>query len=391
MSEAFRASHPSVEHLRDAARRRMPGFAFDYLSGGCHSEINLRENTDAIRQLKLKPYYLRAYNGAHLETEVFGQRYNAPFGVSPIGLQGLMWPRATEYLAQAAHEANIPFILSTVATADIETVARLTDGQAWFQLYHPTEDSLRNKLLERLKAVGLPVLVALADTPSFGYRPKEIKNGLSIPPQMTVRNVLQMIGHPTWSFGQLSAGVPTFATMRPYLPKGLSLKHLGLFMNRTFSGRLTEPKLKALRDLWPGKLVVKGIVNEHDAERAIALGVDGFIVSNHGGRQHDTGEPAVQSLRRLAAKFGDKTTIMMDSGIRSGPDIACCLAAGARFVFLGRTFMYGVGALGQPGAAHTMAMLARQLRQVMEQIACEHPDQLPGHLLGVPPSAERCA
>ena len=384
--DEFRSSHPSVEDLRASAQRRMPGFAFDYLDGGCHSNLNLRENTAAIRDVKLTPYYLRDYPGARLQTPLFGHTYSAPFGVAPIGLQGLMWPRATEYLARAAHQANLPFILSTVATADIETVAELTDGRAWFQLYHPTKDELRDKILDRLAAVGLPVLVILADTPSFGYRPKEIQNGLSIPPRMTVRNVLQMVTHPTWSLGQLTAGTPTFATMRPYLPKGLSLKHLGLFMNQTFSGRLTRDKVAAIRDRWKGKLVVKGIVNEEDAEQALSLGVDGFIVSNHGGRQHDAGEPAIHSLKRLVGTYGDRTTIMMDSGIRTGADIACSLACGARFAFLGRTFMYGVGALGEAGAGHTMAMLQRQLTQVLEQIACEHPHALPGHVISDAPS-----
>lgn len=365
----------------------MPGFAFDYLDGGCHSNINLQQNTEALRQIKLMPYYLRDYPGANLQTELFGRAYSAPFGVAPIGLQGLMWPKATEYLARAAFEANIPFILSTVATADIETVAELTEGQAWFQLYHPAEDDLRDKLLARLEAANVEVLVLLADTPSFGYRPLEIKNGLSIPPRLTLKNVVQMVLHPTWSWGQLTAGPPTFATMRPYLPKGVSLKHLGLFMNKTFSGRLTKDRLAALRERWRGKLVVKGIVSDEDARTALGLGVDGLIVSNHGGRQHDTGDPAVHSLLRLAHHFGNETTLMMDSGLRTGADVACSLACGARFTFLGRTFMYSVAALGRKGGPHAVAMLMRQLQQVMEQVACERPHdfgRFVGHCSDVP-------
>lgn len=380
-NDAIDSRVPSIEHLRERARKRIPRFAFEYLEGGCNSEINLRRNTEEIREVKLKPYYLRDYPGSDQSVELFGKTYDAPFGIAPIGLQGLIWPRATEILAKAAFDHNIPFTLSTVGTASIETVAELTEGNAWFQLYHPTEDELRNKLLDRAADAGLPVLVILADTPTFAYRPKEIKNGLSIPPRMSVSNVIQMMMHPTWSFSQLSAGAPEFKTMKPYIPKGLSMKHLGLFMNKTFSGRLNPDKIAAIRDRWKGKLVVKGIVNSEDAEKAISLGVDGMIVSNHGGRQLDAGQSTIKPLTALAKEFGDRTTIMIDSGLRAGPDIACALASGAKFAFMGRTFMYGVGALGEKGGDHTIAMLKKQLQQVMEQVACERVSDFPKHLV----------
>ena len=381
MSEVFNSNYPSIEHLRERARQRVPRFAFEYLEGGCFSNINLQRNTDEIRQVQLRPWYLRDYPGSDLKTELFGTTYDAPFGVSPIGLQGLIWPKATEILAKAAHQHNLPFILSTVATASIETVAEITEGKAWFQLYHPAEDSLRDKLLDRASDAGLPVLVILADTPTFAYRPKEIRNGLSIPPRMTLRNILQMMMHPTWSFGQLGAGAPEFKTMKPYLPKGLSMKHLGLFMNKTFSGRLNPAKISAIRARWKGKLVVKGIVTEEDAETALGLGVDGFIVSNHGGRQLDAGESTIKPLTELAKKFGQRTTVMIDSGLRAGPDVACAIASGARFAFMRRSFMYGIGALGKDGGDHTMTMLKRQLKQVMEQVGCERVADLPKHLV----------
>jgi L-lactate dehydrogenase (cytochrome) len=384
MPEAFNSNYPSIEHLRERARQRVPRFAFEYLEGGCFSNINLQRNTDEIRQVQLRPWYLRDYPGSDLKTELFGTTYDAPFGVAPIGLQGLVWPKATETLAKAAHEHNIPFILSTVATANIETVAELTQGKAWFQLYHPAEEALRDKLLDRARDAGFPVLVILADTPTFAYRPKEIRNGLSIPPRMSVRNVIQMMLHPTWSFSQLAAGAPEFKTMKPYLPKGLSMKHLGLFMNKTFSGRLNPAKISALRERWKGKLVVKGIVTEEDAETALGLGVDGFIVSNHGGRQLDAGQSTIKPLTELAQKFGNRTTVMIDSGLRAGPDVACALASGAKFAFMGRSFMYGVAALGKAGGDHTMTMLKRQLKQVMEQVGCARVADLPKHLVRGP-------
>lgn len=381
MSDYFHSQYPSIELLREKARKRMPGFAFDYLEGGCFSERNLRRNTEDIREIELRPWYLKNFTGASQKTEILGIEYDSPFGIAPVGLQGLMWPKSCEFLAQSATNHNIPFVLSTVSTASIETVAEITGGKAWFQLYHPAEDEMRDKLLDRAADAGMPVLVILADTPTFAYRPKEIKNGLSIPPKMSLRNVFQMTTHPTWSFSQLFAGAPEFKTMKPYMPKGLNMKHLALFMNKTFSGRLNEDKIKAIRDKWKGKLVVKGIVNEEDADMVVRLGADGFIASNHGGRQLDPGQSTIKPLANLAEKFGDKTTVMIDSGIRGGQDVACALANGAQFTFLGRSFMYGVCALGEKGGDHTINILKRQLQQVMEQLACEKVSDFPNHLI----------
>lgn len=380
MSEKTFPEYPDIPHLREKALRTIPRFAFDYVDGGCNSETNLRRNTEELRQIRLKPVYVRKAGEPSLETSLFGKTYAAPFGMAPVGLQGLIWPRATEILAAAARKANIPFCLSTVATADIETVARITDSEAWFQLYHPVEEELRDKILRRASDAGYPVLVVLADVPAFGYRSKEIRSGLSIPPKMTLRNILQVMGSPKWALKTLLAGQPEFKTLTPYIPKGMSLKQLGVFMNRTFSGVLDEDKLRAIRERWNGKLVLKGVASEEDTDQAVRLGFDGVIVSNHGGRQLDVGESAVRPLQRIARSYGDRITVMMDSGIRNGPDIACALAAGARFTFLGRSFMYGVGALGQHGGDHVIRILRQQLHQVMMQLRCERVDELPGCL-----------
>ncbi|MEM6318462.1 MAG: alpha-hydroxy acid oxidase [Bacteroidota bacterium] len=377
----YNPNYPSIEDLRQRAKSRIPRFAFEYLDGGCNQEINLKKNTTDLRQVELKPWYLKKYGGADLKTTLFGTTYDAPFGVAPIGLQGLMWPRATEILAKAAFQHNLPFILSTVGTADIETVGELTEGKAWFQLYHPTEDELRDKLIERAAAAEYPVLVLLSDTPTFGYRAKEIKNGLAIPPKMTVSNMLQIVGSPNWAINTLLAGQPEFKTLKPYIPKGMSLRHLGLFMNKTFTGRMNAEKIKPIRDKWNGKLVLKGVANEADVEEAIRLGLDGVIVSNHGGRQLDAGQATIKPLTSIAAKYGDQITVMMDSGIRSGPDIARTLASGAAFAFLGRSFMYGVAALGKQGGHHTMSILKIQFQQIMEQLGCERVADLPRHLI----------
>jgi|TARA_B100001079_G_scaffold33678_1_gene25481 L-lactate dehydrogenase (cytochrome) len=193
-------------------------------------------------------------------------------------------------------------------------------------------------------------------------------------------NILQMCTHPTWALSQLVSGSPEFKTMKPYIPKGLNMKHLAEFMDRNFNGRLTQDKIKALRDSWKGNLVVKGIVNPEEADLVVKLGVDGLIVSNHGGRQLDNGQSTVAALKTLK-EYKGKIKIMMDGGLRSGADIANSLACGAEFTFVGRAPMFGVAALGKKGGDHTFTMLKRQLQQVMQQVACEKVEDFPDHLI----------
>ena len=381
MKFEFNPDYPSIDDLRTRAKGRIPKFAFEYLDGGCNEEINLYKNTAEIREVELLPEYLKHYSGINMSTELFGHTYDAPFGIAPIGLQGLIWPNSPEILAKAAFDHNIPFTLSTVSTSSIERISEITEGRAWFQLYHPAEDNLRDELIKRAEAAECPVLVILSDVPSFGYRSKEIKNGLAMPPRMTFNNMLQIMGKPDWALKTLVHGQPSFKTLKPYIPKGMNMHHLGLFMNQTFNGRLSEEKIAAIRDKWKGKLVLKGIVNEADVDKAIRLGVDGIIVSNHGGRQLDAGQSSIHSLTRITKDYQDKIKIMLDSGLRSGPDIARAIASGAQFTFLGRSFMYGVAALGKEGGDHTIAILKTQLQQVMQQICCERVEDLPNHLV----------
>ena len=377
----YDSRYPAIDDLREKAKRQIPRFAFEYLDGGCNEDVNLYKNTAHLRDVELKPLYLTKHTGSNIKTELFGHVYDAPFGVAPVGLQGLMWPNAPEILAKAAFKHNIPFILSTVTTSSIERIGELTEGKAWFQLYHPAENELRDDIINRLKSAGYPVLVVLCDVPTFGYRPRDIRNGLAIPPRMTLRNILQIMQRPEWAIKTLINGQPEFATMKRYMPKGLNMKQLGLYMNRTFSGRLNEEKIKPIRDMWKGKLVLKGVASDEDTDLAIRLGLDGIIISNHGGRQLDAGQSTIRSLEPIAQKYKGKIKIMMDSGIRSGPDVARALASGAEFTFLGRTFMYGVSALGERGGDHTMSILKTQLQQVMEQVCCENTTVLHRHLI----------
>ena len=381
MKLEYDSRYPSIDDLRKKAQKKIPRFAFEYLDGGCNEDVNLYKNTEELRNVELKPLYLSKHHGSDMKTELFGHVYDAPFGIAPVGLQGLMWPNAPEILAKAAFEHNIPFILSTVTTSGIERICELTEGRAWFQLYHPAENKLRDDIIKRAEVSGCPVLVILCDVPTFGFRPRDIRNGLAMPPRMTLKNVLQIMGRPDWAMNTLRYGQPAFATMKPYMPKGLNMKQLGQYMNRTFSGRLNEEKIAPIRDMWKGKLVLKGVASEEDTEMAIRLGIDGIIVSNHGGRQLDAGQSSIKPLAAIAQKYKSQIKVMMDSGIRSGPDVARSLASGADFTFMGRSFMYGVSALGKTGGHHTISVLKTQLQQVMEQICCEKIKDFPAHLI----------
>ncbi|TYP95964.1 L-lactate dehydrogenase (cytochrome) [Sphingobacterium allocomposti] len=379
----YNPKYPSVADLKTKAKSRIPKFAFDYLEGGANEEFNLAKNESDFDDIFLKPQYLHVAGDIDMSVELFGRRYSAPFGISPIGLQGLMWPNAPEILAKAAAKHDIPYTLSTVSTSSIERIAEVSDGKAWFQLYHPTEDLLRDDILRRLKDVECPVLVVLVDVPSFGLRYREIKSGLSMPPKMNVSNIVQALMRPIWGIKTLQHGIPSFATLRPYMEKGLDLTQLGQFMNRTFTGKVNVEKVKAIRNIWKGPLVLKGITTDEDMQAAIDIGVDGVIVSNHGGRQIDAGESSINSLIHLAANpaYKAKVKIMLDGGIRSGVDLGRAHAVGSDFNFMGRPFMYGVGALGDEGAEHTINMFKAQLYQVMQQLALENVSEFPGRLL----------
>ncbi|UXP32625.1 alpha-hydroxy-acid oxidizing protein [Reichenbachiella agarivorans] len=373
----YNSGYPSIEDLIEKAKKKIPRFAFEYLDGGCNEDVNLIRNTKEIRDVQLIPQYLSKHIQSDMSTELFGHTYDAPFGIAPVGLQGLMWPNAPEILAKAAYRHNVPFILSTVTTMSIERASELTEGRAWFQLYHPAKEEVRDDILKRAEAAECPVLVLLSDVPTFGFRPRDIRNGLAMPPRMTLSNILQIMGRPEWAVKTLLHGQPNFKTLIPYMPKGLNMKQLGKFMDQTFSGRLNEDKVAAIRDKWKGKIVLKGVASEEDTERAIKLGLDGIIVSNHGGRQLDAGQSTIAPLTKIAEKYKGQIKIMMDSGLRSGPDVARTLASGAEFTFMGRSFMYSVAALGNEGGDHIIGMLKTQLQQVMEQVCCERVEDFP--------------
>ncbi len=381
MRPGFFNRYPDLWQLQQRAKKRIPSFAFEYLEGGCNENENMQRNMSDFKQIQLMPQYLQDFKASDPSVTIFGEKYDAPFGVTAIGLQGLIWPNSAEILARAAAKGNIPFMLSTVTTSSIERIAEITGGKAWFQLYYPQDAKVRDDIIRRLKDCGIKNLCLLSDVPTFGYRGWDIRNGLSMRPKMSLKNFLQISGKPRWALNTLRHGQPSFASLKPYTPKGLNLTQLGEFMNKTFDGRLSERKIVEVREQWEGNLIIKGIVNPKDVEVALKLGIDGIIVSNHGGRQLDAGESSIKPLRSLAREFGDKLTVMMDGGVRSGPDMARAVACGAKMVFMGRPFMYSVGALGEKGGDHSVDMFKIQFQQVMEQTGCQSVADLPSRLV----------
>ena len=382
MVQALIRQSACIADLKKRARQRIPQFAFDYVEGGCNSENTLRRNRIALNEVCLRPDYLKSYAEPELSVDLFGHTYNAPFGIAPLGLTGLVWPKTSAMHARAAHKANIPFILSTLSTTSIEEAAAGAKENFWFQMYPPSDLNIREDLIKRAEDSGCKNLVVTLDVPSASRRPKDIKSGLAIPPKITLNSVFQSALRPLWSLAMVKEGLPQFASLQPYL-KGLkSMDDVANFVRFALREVVDETMLKQIRDRWKGNLIVKGINHVDDARRAAALGVDGIIVSNHGGRQLDAALPSITSLQDIvAASLSDDLVVMVDSGVESGVDIARFLAHGAHTVFSGRAFLYGVAAHQERGAEHTIDLLHDELQQVMSQLHCGRPSHLQQHLL----------
>ena len=379
-SDYFNPRYPNSEYLQSKAKSRMPMFAFDYLNGGCIDECGPADNRENLKRVRLNSPLLKRRRQPDYSVDLFGKRYRYPFGVAPVGLQGLMWPDAPEILAQAAADLEIPYVLSTVSSASLETIVEIAQGYAWFQFYNPTVEDVRADILRRAAQAGCDVLVVTVDVPTFGYRPKDIRNGLSMPPKMTWRNVLQMLARPAWLLGTAKAGKPEMKTLLPYMPPNTPADEFQTFMNKTVMGSVDADSLRKIRDVWQGKLVIKGISRMEDADAAVEIGADGIVVSNHGARQLDAGPNLIESLIGISKKHGGTIEIIYDSGLYSGTDLAKVLACGAGFGLFGRLFVYGVAALGRRGGVHTINMLGSQFAQVSQQLGCVSRSDFPGCL-----------
>lgn len=365
--------YPSVPYLRRRARRRIPHFAWEYLASGEGNERTAQQNVEALQRVVLTPRFMRGVLEPDLSVELFGMRYQLPFGIAPIGLTGLIWPGADGILADTAARCEIPYVASTVNTAPISEMGSRAGGMGWFQLYPPRDLDVRDDLLHRAQRAGFTVLVVTADAPARSRRERQTKARITVPPQITPRLIMQAVRRPAWSASLLRHGLPRFRALERYVDRN-TLAEMAGFIGASLGGTLDWDYLAQLRKLWIGPLVVKGILHPDDAQRCVDAGADGVIVSNHGGRQLDTAPAAINALGPIVERI-DKP-VMFDSGVRSGTDVARAISLGADFVFSGRSFMFGIGALGRSGAQHVTKVFELELLSVMHQLGCESLPQL---------------
>lgn len=360
---------PTLEYIERRARRRIPRFAFDFLEGGTGDDVGVARNRAALDAVELVPRF-GAASPIQTKVTLFGTEYSAPVGISPVGVDGIVWPGATKLFAIAARETGIPYIAGTLATASIEEVVGIAGPCAWFQLYGlPAHDhKVTFDLMKRADAAGVRVLVATLDAPVRSKRPRDLRNGLVVPFRARPSTVLDVATSLPWLLALMKAGTPAFRNMERYVESPPTLAKTAGFVQSEIKGTFSWEAVKRMRDAWPGALVVKGILHPADAEQAIAAGVNGILVSNHGGRQLDAAPAAIDVLPAIAATVGNKATILFDSGIRSGLDIARAIALGAHGVFAGRAFLLGLGALGASGAHYVAELLQEELQVAMGQL-----------------------
>ena len=373
--------YPSTDHLQRAARRRLPKFAYDYVDGGTGPEVGLRRNREALDAVTLVPRYVTDRAPVDMSVELFGRSYTRPFGIAPMGLAGLMYPRAELHFARAAGRAGIPVGLSTACTVNVEDFGRTADGVGWFQLYPPKDEEVNDDLLRRAADAGCPVAMVTVDVPSRGWRPRDMYNGLAVPPRLTARNIMRAAARPGWSLATVAAGMPRFRTLGRYAP-GRGMFDIAAYVTEQLGNPVSRDRLQRIRDRWDGELVIKGVMHPADAEAAVAMGYTGILVSNHGGRQLDASPSPVEVLPEILRVVGDRAVVMVDSGFSSGLDIVKAYALGARFVFCGRVFMWGVSALGRRGPDHVVDMLTDEVTLALTQIGCSRLADLDAGWLG---------
>ncbi|WP_343806897.1 alpha-hydroxy acid oxidase [Marinobacterium maritimum] len=362
--------YPSSAYLQDRARRRLPGFVYDYLEGGSGRQSALLRNTGVFDRVDLTPRYFNDCAAIDLNTQLFGQSFKVPFGVAPIGMDGLICPQAVSHLARSAQQHGCPIVASTFSTSSLEEVARLAGEQAWFQLYPFSDARIESDIIERARKAGYSVLVVTVDVPVGGRRERDMRNGLSLPPRPSLGLCTDLLRHPGWALRQFRHGLPSFSNLHPYKRSSND------FLPAKVEGDVPWQRLEGFRRRWPGTLVVKGVLHPDDARRCQEIGVDGIVVSNHGGRQLDACPATLEALPAIRQAVGPGFPLLVDSGLRSGLDVARALAAGADFALLGRTFMYAMAALGEAGADHSMRMLKEELENALQMIRCPDITQL---------------
>ena len=370
--------YPASIAMEAVALRRMPGFARDYLQGGIGDEVCLARNRASLDAERLVPRYLIEDAEPELSVPVAGAVWSAPFGVAPLGLGGLIWPGAEAAIARAAGEAGIGHVLSTYATTAMEQIAPLAGPGAAFQLYPPADPGMEADMIARARAAGYGVLVVTVDIPGPTRRRRDIRSGLVVPPRFGPRMLGGIVASPRWALGMVRIGVPAFANLAPYFPKS-GAAGAAEFLGRML-GHIGPARLARIRSAWPGKVIVKGVLDPADAAEAMALGADGVVVSNHGGRQLDAAPAAAEVLSGVRERLGDGALILADGGVRSGLDVARLVALGADAVLVGRPFLHAAAAMGARGPAHLAAVLREELRTVMIQLGAARLADLRGTL-----------
>ncbi len=374
---------PAISDLRAQAKRRVPHFVFEYLDSSTGIEDQTRRNQGDFHNIHFWPAILKGRFQPDLKTSFLGRDYPVPFGCSPVGMSGIMWPRAEKILAAACAKAGIPYGMSTVATLVPENLAPYIGDQGWFQMYMPSNPEFRTDMLKRAKDCGFHTLILTVDTPFESSRERQRRANLTIPPKVNLAMIWSMMLHPQWTLGTLKEGIPSLKLVEEYAARAQtnpsaahSLAHAGHIIR----GQPGWDDIAALRDLWDGPFLVKGVQKPEDAKRLAEMGVDAIWVSNHSGRQFDGGPSSISCLPAIRAAIPD-TPIVFDSGITGGLDILRALALGADFVMLGRAFHYAVGALGEKGPPHLINLLKADMVTNMGQIGAATLADLPGCLM----------
>jgi L-lactate dehydrogenase (cytochrome)/(S)-mandelate dehydrogenase len=371
----------NIEDLKKLAKKRLPKIAFDFIEGGTDDEVGLVTNEQAFRQARIVPRYLVDVSVRDQSTTLFGRKYSSPIGIAPTGLAGLFRRGADLMLAEAARDANVPFIMSGSSTASIEDLAKLAPDHGWYQLYSSKDEAISEDLIKRTADAGLKTLVFTVDVPEGSNRERNARNGWGRPLKLSWGTKLEALEHPAWMLEWLRHGTPYFSNWAKYAGPNASAEKVADLVAYQNRAPMTWKHVERFRSIFKGNFVLKGIMHPDDAIRAHSLGVDGLMVSNHGARQLDNAPSPLHVLPAIRDAVGDKMTLMFDGGIRRGLDALIALCMGAKFVFQGRPTLYGVTAGGVAGATKALAIFRREIDISMAQIGATKISDLGPHYL----------
>jgi L-lactate dehydrogenase (cytochrome) len=355
----------TIEDLRQRARRRVPKMFFDYAEGGSYAEQTLRSNRADLENISLRQRILIDVSERDLGTSILGERSPLPLALAPIGLCGMQWGDGEILACRAAHQAGIPFTLSTMSICAIEDVAAAVDKPFWFQLYVMKDRGFAKSLVERAAAAKCSALVLTVDLQVLGQRHADVKNGMTVPPEIRIRNILDIARKPRWALSVLRGKRKTFGNLAGHVRGMENVNSLAQWIRGQFDPALSWKDVEWIRNLWPGKLILKGLLDVEDARIAAKTGANAIVVSNHGGRQLDGAPSSISALPKVAAAVGAEIEVMFDGGIRSGQDVMRALALGARSCMIGRSYIYGLGAGGQAGVSRSIEIIRDELDVTM--------------------------